>query len=356
MSALKPRLLTGDTPTGRLHLGHWLGSVQTRVALQESYDCYFILANIHAFTTHPERAASIRSHTLAIALDYLAAGIDPERSTIFIQSEVPAIAELTYLLSMLVPFARVLRNPTVKDEIRMKGLGDQYSFGFLLYPVGQVADILAFRPERVPVGADQLPHIEMTKEIARRFNQMYCGVDPQTPDEMALAQGGLFPVIQPEPMAAQRLVGTGPPLETGQLLKMSKSLNNAIYLCDSPDVIRQKVMSMYTDPKRIHATDPGTTENNPLWIFHEAFNPDQAWVTEMKARYREGCIGDVVCKQRLIEVLVALTDPMRARHKHYAQDPAGVLKLLQAGTARANLQAEDTLVQVKKAMQQDYFL
>jgi tryptophanyl-tRNA synthetase len=351
----KARLLTGDTPTGPLHLGHWVGSLKTRVELQESHDCYFIIANTHAFTTHPERADSIHRNVLDVTLDYLAAGIDPQKSTIFIQSEIPAIAELTYFLSMLLPFSRVMRNPTVKEEINTKGLGDHYSFGFLLYPVGQVADILAFRPERVPVGADQLPHLEMTREVARRFNQIYCGVDPHASDEQATLLGGLFPIIRPEPIAAQRLVGIGPPNENGVLPKMSKSLNNAILLSDPPELIQQKVMGMYTDPKRIRATDPGTVENNPLWALHDAFHPDTQWVAQAKERYRAGTIGDVACKRELIDVLVAFTAPMRQRRQHYIQDKATVVQVLKQGTERANQIANETISKVKKAMHQHYF-
>src|SRR5665648_104715 len=192
----KPRLLTGDTPTGRLHLGHWTGSLENRVMMQDDYDCYFIIANVQSFTTRAQFPAAVRDNVLEVAMDYLAAGIDPEKSTIFIQSEIPAIAELTLFFSMIVSYPRVLRNPTLKDEIRDKGLGDNYSFGFLAYPVSQVADILSFRPEVVPVGEDQLPHLEMTREIARRFNQLYCDVDPHTPDEKQLSAGGLFPVIE----------------------------------------------------------------------------------------------------------------------------------------------------------------
>lgn len=354
-SNTKPRLLTGDTPTGPLHLGHWVGSLKTRIELQSTYDCYFIIANIHGMTTHPERVSLIHDHTLAIALDYLAAGIDPSKSNIFIQSEVPAIAELTYLLSMLVPFSRVLRNPTVKEEISTKGLGEHYSFGFLLYPVGQIADILSFRPERVPVGADQLPHLEMTKEVARRFNQIYCGVDSHASDELALSLGGLFPIIQPEPMAPQRLVGIGPPNGAGVLPKMSKSLNNAIYLSDTPEVIHKKVMGMYTDPNRIRMTDPGNVDNNPLWRLHEAFHPDQVWVNNAKERYQSGTIGDVTCKKELIEVLVAFTQPMQERRQQYSNDPMGILQLLKKGTDHANQIAEETLDKVKEAMRQNYF-
>lgn len=352
----KPRVLTGDTPTGRLHLGHWVGSLENRVALQNDYDCYFIIANVHAFTTRAEKPGEVRESVLEIAMDYLAAGIDPARSTFFVQSEIPAIAELTFLFAMLIPFNRLMKNPTLKDEIRDKGLGDSYSFGFPMYAVGQTADILAFRPELVPVGEDQLPHLELTREVARKFDQLYCGVDPQTEDRDYVKAGGVLPVIQPKLGRVHRLVGTGAPsAETGQLLKMSKSLNNAIFLSDEPDTIKKKVMSMYTDPNRKKATDPGTVENNPLWIFHETFNPDKNWVTETEAKYRAGQIGDVDCKKKLIEVLVALIDPIRQRRATYEKDPGQVLETLRQGTARANVVAEETLWLVKKAMKQDYF-
>ncbi len=351
----KPRLLTGDTPTGRLHLGHWIGSVENRVALQDDYDCYFIIANVHAFTTRMDRPEEIRQSTIDIATDYLACGIDPQRSTMFVQSEIPAIADLTFFFSMLLPFPRVMRNPTIKDEIRDKGLGDNYSFGFLLYPVGQVADILAFRPEIVPVGEDQIPHLEMTREVARKFNQLYCGVDSQTEDKDYIAKGGLFPVVDVKLGRARRLVGTGAPDQSGKLLKMSKSLNNAILLSDDPDTIKKKVMSMYTDPNRLKATDPGRVENNPLWIFHETFNPDHAWVQEAEERYRQGTIGDVECKKKLIDVLVALIEPFRQKRLIFERDPGQVLAILKEGTARANVVAEETLALAKKAMKQDYF-
>src|SRR3990167_4845284 len=192
----KLRILTGDTPTGRLHLGHLVGSLENRVLMQNDYDCYFLIANVHAFTTRMDKPDDIHQSVIDIAIDYLAAGIVPQKSAIFLQSEIPAIAELTFFFSMLISYPRVLRNPTLKDEIRDKGLGEQYPFGFLLYPVGQVADILAFRPDVVPVGEDQIPHLEMTREIARRFNHLYCGISSHTPDEEHLAKGGLFPIIQ----------------------------------------------------------------------------------------------------------------------------------------------------------------
>lgn len=225
----RQRLLTGDTPTGKLHLGHWVGSLENRVKLQEEYDCYFIIANIHAFTTRATQAEDIRQSVIDITLDYLGAGIDPKKSTIFVQSEIPAIAELTYFFSMLVPYAELMRNPTIKDEIRDKNLGDSYPFGFLLYPIGQIADILAFRPDLVPVGEDQLPHLELTRFIARKFNHVYCGVDSHINDEEYVKAGGLFPLPKPLIGRIKRLIGTGAPTADGRLLKMSKSLNNAIF-------------------------------------------------------------------------------------------------------------------------------
>lgn len=351
----KPRLLTGDTPTGKLHLGHWVGSLENRVNLQSAYDCYFIIANIHAYTTRAERPLEIQDSVKEILLDYLSVGIDPEQSTLFLQSEIPAIAELTCLLSMLIPYPRLMRNPTIKDEIRDKGLGENYSFGFLLYPIGQCADILAFKPDVVPVGEDQIPHLEMTREVARKFNQLYCDVNPHTQDKDYLQQGGLLPIIEPLVGRVKRLVGTGAPNEHGQLLKMSKSLNNAIYLSDDADTIRKKIMGMYTDPHRLRPTDKGTVENNPLWIFHDAFNPDTAWIEEAKDRYRQGQIGDVDCKKKLIDAIVHLTEPFLKRRLEYANQMDAVMDILKKGTEKANIVAEQTLLEVKTAMKLNYF-
>ncbi|HEY2586475.1 MAG TPA: tryptophan--tRNA ligase [Tepidisphaeraceae bacterium] len=357
MTKDKPRILTGDTPTGKLHLGHYVGSVENRLALQDDYDCYFLIANKHAFTTRADRPAEIRQSVIDIATDYLAAGIDPNKATIFIQSEVPAIDELTFFFAMLVPFNRVMRNPTLKDEIRDKELGENYPFGFPMYAVGQVADILAFRPVMVPVGEDQLPHLELTREVARRFDQMYCGVDPHAEDKDYLKAGGLFPVIEPKLGRVRRLVGLGPPGPSGELLKMSKSLNNAIFLSDDADTVQKKVMGMYTDPKRVRATDPGETDptKNPLWAFHETFNPDKAWVDEQREAYKNGKVGDVAIKRRLVEVLNTLLEPIRQRRKQFEANPDNVLDLLREGTRRANLVAEETLQLAKQAMKQDYF-
>jgi len=332
----RKRLLTGDTPTGKLHLGHLVGSLENRLGLQGQYDCYILIADTHALTTRATQVDAIRKDVLDITLDYLAVGIDPKKSVIFVESAVPAIFELASLFSMLIPFPRLMRNPTIKDEIRDKGLGDNYSFGFLLYPILQVADILAFQAEVVPVGRDQIPHIEMAREAARRFNQLY--------------REDFFPLPKPLIGRGERLVGIGGPGKTGQLLKMSKSLNNAIFLSDSPDEIHKKVMGMYTDPKRLRASDPGTVENNPLWVFHDTFNADKKWIEEAKDKYRAGKIGDVECKKRLSEVLVAYLKPIAERRKQYAKDLNFVKDVLKQGNDKANIVASRLLEKVRDYM------
>lgn len=358
MSGSKPRILTGDTPTGRLHLGHYVGSIENRLALQDDYECYFLIANKHAFTTRADKPADIRQSVIDIATDWLAVGIDPSKSAMVLQSEVPAIDELTFFFAMLLPFNRVMKNPTIKDEIRDKNLGDEYPFGFPLYSVGQTADILAFRPALVPVGEDQLPHLEMTREVARKFNQLYCGVSSHTKDQDHVKQGGLFPVIEPKLGRVKRLVGIGAPnAQSGQLYKMSKSLNNAIFLSDNADAVQKKVMSMYTDPKRITGKEPGETDptKNPLWAFHETFNHDAAWVDEQRELYSQGKVGDVVLKRKLVEILNAMIDPIRTRRKHFEDRPDDVIDALRTGTRRANALTEETLSSAKKAMKQDFF-
>ena len=353
----KPRILTGDTPTGRLHLGHYVGSVENRLALQDEYDCFFIIANKHAFTTRADKPEDIRQSVIDLATDYLACGIDPQKSAMFVQSEVPAIDELTFFFAMLLPFNRVMRNPTLTQEIKDKDLGDKLPFGFPMYAVGQCADILAFRPQLVPVGEDQIPHLELCREVSRKFNTLYCGVSTHAKDKDAVKEGGLFPVIEPKLGRVKRLVGIGPPNAEGNLLKMSKSLNNAIFLSDDADTVQKKIMSMYTDPKRLRATDPGETDPalNPLWAFHETFNTDQAWVDEHRDLYKNGKVGDVAIKKKLVEILNALIAPIRERRKHFEDRPADVLDALRLGTKRANAVAEETLALAKKAMKQDYF-
>lgn len=343
-SASRPRILTGDTPSGRLHIGHWVGSLENRVRLQDTYECYFLIANLHAFTTRADHPDEIARDTLEILKDWLAAGVDPERATVVVQSEVPAITELTWHLSMLLPFNRVMRNPTLKDELDVKGLGDKYSFGFPLYTVGQCADILSFRPALVPVGEDQLAHIEMCREVARRFNHTYCGVDPKTPDGEHLAAGGLLPI--PEGLVGRvgRLVGVD------GTQKMSKSLGNAIYLTDTTAQIKKKVGQIYTG--RVEMNAPGDTQN-ALFQFVRAFIPDQARIAELEDRYRRGdAIGDGHVKAEVAAAIDALLGPMRERRARF-DAPGGedILRdVIRTHSKRANAVAGETLGKVREAM------
>lgn len=350
----KPRLLTGDTPTGKLHLGHWVGSLENRVKLQDDYECFFLLANPHAFSTKAEKPQEIHDSVLDIVLDYLSAGIDPSKSCIFLESDIPAIFELATYFSMIISYPRLMRNPTIKDEIRDKQLGDQYSMGFLWYPILQVADILAFRAAVVPVGEDQAAHLELTRETARKFNQLYCGVDAHLKDEESVAAGGLFPIPNIMLGRTKKLVGLGAPNAEGNLLKMSKSLNNSILLSDSADIVRQKVMGMYTDPNRLRASDPGRVENNPLWIFHDIFTTDTAWILEAKEKYRTGNIGDVECKKKLIESILALLEPMQKRRAELVGNEDHLLSVIRAGADKANAVANKTLHDAKEWMRQVY--
>ena len=352
--AEKSRLLTGDTPTGKLHLGHWVGSLENRVELQNEYDCFFIIANPHAFSTKADKPAEIRQSVFDIVIDYLSAGIDPQKSCIFLESDIPAIFELATYFSMIISYPRLMRNPTIKDEIRDKQLGDQYSMGLLWYPILQVADILAFRAEIVPVGEDQAPHLELAREVARRFNQLYCNVDPHLPDNEAINAGGLFPIFNMLLGRSKRLVGLGGPNADGNLLKMSKSLNNAILLSDDADTIKKKIMGMYTDPNRLRATDPGKVENNPLWIFHDTFNTDKTWVMEAKEKYRAGAIGDVECKKKLIEIIIALLEPMQKRRQALIGNDDYILSVIREGAVKANAVANETLRKVKRWIEQVY--
>lgn len=352
----KPRILSGITPTGKMHLGHWVGAIENWVNLTADFECFYLIANKHAFSTRAEQPLEIRQSAIDLVTDLLAVGLTPERCTLFVQSDVPAIDELTFFFAMLLPFNRVMRNPTLAEEIRDKGLGDHYPFGFPLYAVGQTADILAFRPVYVPVGEDQVPHLEMTREVARKFNQVYCKVDPHTQDKDYLKAGGLLPVIEPKFGRVRRLVGTGAPGPTGNLLKMSKSLNNAIFFGDEAEVVQKKIMSMYTDPKRVTGKEPGETDpaKNPLWAFHETFNTDTAWVDEHRSLYAQGKVGDVPVKRKLVEVINGIIEPIRARRKHYESRPDDVIDALRLGARQANAVAEETLYLAKKAMGQDF--
>ncbi len=343
----RPRILTGDTPTGTLHLGHWVGSVKRRVELQTTHECYFLIANMHAYTTRTRTAPDIRRDSLEIVRDYLAMGIDPVQAAIVLQSEVPAIAELTFLFAMLLPFNRVMRNPTLSEEIKIKGLGDQYSFGFPLYAVGQTADILAFRAVGVPVGEDQVPHLEMTREVARRFNQVFCGVSEHAEDGDHEKLGGVFPVPHADVGKVGRLVGID------GLNKMSKSLGNAIFIADSPKEVQKKIGKIFTG--RQSPTEPGDT-NNALFQYVDAFIHDASRVAELKDRYARGDnIGDGHIKVEIAEAVNALLEPMRERRKQYEGNDGAIVAIIKEGTARANTLAEETLRMAKDAASLGYF-
>ncbi len=325
----RKRILTGDRPTGKLHLGHYIGSHQHRLRFQDEYECFFLIADLHMLTTKPskEDIERIGENARAIVMDQLAIGIDPEKVTFYLQSAVHEIYELQLLISSLVTVERLQQLPTIKDMASAANM-DQIPFNLLGYPVLQAADILMPRAHLVPVGKDNESHVEITRQIARRFNNAYGEVFPE-PD--AFVQGGT-------------LVGTD-----GQA-KMSKSLNNAIFLSDDAKTVTKKVMGMYTDPNRIRADIPGRVEGNPVFAYHDAFNPDKAQVEELKARYRTGNVGDVEVKEKLATALNDFLDPMRERRAKYTADTGLVDQLLVEGTAKASAEARETVFAVKKAM------
>lgn len=330
---MKQTILTGDRPTGPLHLGHYVGSLRNRVALQHQYDTFILIADVQALTDNAEHPDKVRRNILEVAYDYLAVGIDPSVATIVVQSILPELAELTMYFLNLVSVNRLQRNPTIKDEIVHRGFRDVVPAGFLVYPVSQAADIAGFMADCVPVGDEQLPMIEQTVEIVRRFNRLYATV-----------------LIEPHALLSDvsRLVGTD-----GQH-KMSKSLNNAIFLSDSADVVAQKVRSMYTDPNHIRAEQPGKVEGNPIFIYLDAFCTDRDMVADLKRRYQAGGLGDVLLKKYLIEVLESFLQPIRERRAQYAADPAQVMRLLHDGTEKGRGRVNETLTQVRHAMQLDY--
>ena len=329
------RILTGDRPTGKLHLGHWIGSIRNRVRLQDEYECFFIVADLHTLTTRPEKecVAEVPEHIREMVLDYLALGIDPERSTIFVQSAIPETAELQLLLSMLVSLPRLERLPTIKDMADAAGL-EVLPFGLVGYPVLQAADIMLPRADLVPVGRDNLSHVEITREIARRFNNLYGDVFPE-PDVL-LSEVPVLPGIY------------------GQQ-KMSKSLNNAILISDSVDEVNRLVMQMYTDPNRVRADIPGTVEGNPVFIYHDAFNPDTPEVDDLKSRYRTGKVGDVEVKRKLAKAINAFLEPVRERRASFAGRADVVDEILHAGNQKMKRIAVETMVRVRDAMGLTYF-
>jgi tryptophanyl-tRNA synthetase len=341
-------ILTGDTPTGRLHLGHYFGSVRRRVELQNTHDCYFLLANMHAYTTRSDKPEEIRNNTIEIVRDYLAMGIDPNKAAIFLQSETPAIAELSFLFAMLLPFNRVMRNPTLKEEIKIKGLGENYSFGFPLYAVGQTADILAFRAHSVPVGEDQVPHIELTREVARRFNKLYCGIDENVEDDdPIMVEKGVFPIPKADVGKVGKLIGTD------GVNKMSKSLNNAIMITDTPKKVKKKLGQLYTG--RQSMTDPGDP-NSSLMHYVEIFITDKDRAAELKDKYVRGDnIGDGHIKVEVAEAISELLAPMQERRLQYEGDESTIIDIIRDGTSRANAKTEETLAIAKEACGLGFF-
>lgn len=330
--AARKRILTGDRPTGRLHLGHWVGSLKNRVALQDQYETVLIVADLHMLTTRPGRddIAAIADNTRGLVLDYLAAGIDPAKVTIYLQSAIPEVYELNLIFEMLVTVNRLNRVPSLKEMAHAANLSDEeMPFGLLGYPVLQAADILLPRAHLVPVGKDNESQVEVTREIARRFNHLY---------------GEVFPVPEVRIGEVGTLVGTD-----GQA-KMSKSLDNAIYLADDEQTVRRKVRGMYTDPNRVHAHVPGTVEGNPVFAYHDAFNSDRAQVEDFKRRYREGRVGDVEVKDALAEALNRFLAPMRERYRALDGDPGRVESIIVEGTERMRAIAAETMREARKAM------
>lgn len=327
-------VLTGDRPSGPLHLGHYVGSLISRLHLQDTYKQYIMLADLQAMTDNYENPQKVRDNVVQVTLDYLSVGIDPSKSTIFIQSMIPEIAELTILYLNLVTVNRLRRNPTVKTEMAQKGFEENIPAGFLIYPVHQAADITCVKGNIVPVGEDQLPMIEQCNEIVRSFNRIY----------------NTDVLVEAEPLISK--VSRLPGLD-GKA-KMSKSLGNAIFLSDSADEVAKKVMSMYTDPEHIRVEDPGKIEGNTVFAYLDIFDSHTQEVQELKEHYQRGGLGDVKVKRRLIEVLNAFLDPIRLRRKEWEADLGQVMHILYEGTNKTHIVAQETMQEVRKAIRLDY--
>ena len=346
---MKKIILTGDRPTGKLHIGHYVGSLRRRVELQNSGEfdeIYIMIADAQALTDNAENPSKIRDNLLEVALDYLSCGIDPNKSVIFVQSAVPALAELNLHYLNLVTVSRLQRNPTVKNEIALRGFETSIPAGFFSYPVSQAADITAFDASVVPAGEDQMPMVEQTQEIVHKFNSIYG-------DTLVMPK-----ILLPDNENCQRLVGTD-----GKA-KMSKSLGNTIYLSDDTETVKQKVMSMFTDPNHLRVQDPGNTKNNPVFIYLSCFAKDEHFakylpeyknLDEMKAHYERGGLGDMKCKRFLFNVLEDTLTPIREKRKYYEERIDEVYNILLEGTKKANIKANKTLSRVRKAMKINYF-
>jgi len=322
MTDKKDVLVTGDRPTGRLHLGHLVGSLNNRIKYQQDYNCYFLIADLHMLTTHYDRIKEVEENVIEMVIDWLSVGMDPKKSIFYLQSEVPYITELYTILAMLCSVARSERIPTLKEKIQDMGVGDNYSVGLLGYPILMAADILMYKAVKVPVGDDQLSHIEITRELARRFNHIY---------------GQYF--VEPQPIISEtsRLVGTD-----GDR-KMSKSLENCIYLSDDEKTVEKRVRGMFTDPNRIRADIPGKVEGNPVFIYHDAFNDNLEEVSDLKDRYRKGAVGDVEVKKKLSAAINKVLDPIREKRNYFEQKRDEVKDIIKEGTTKAKEDAYNNM-------------
>ena len=329
---MKPRVVSGMRPTGKLHLGHLVGALDNWSALQDTYDCFYFIADWHALTSDYADTTAIVPSAYDMAADWIAAGLDPDRSTLFVQSLIPEHAELNLLLSMIVPIPWLERVPTYKEQIDQLAEKDLSTLGFLGYPLLQTADIIIYNAHYVPVGEDQVPHLELSREIVRRFHHFY---------------GELF--VEPQP-----LLTTFPRLPGLDNRKMSKSYANTIDLSDGAETVRKKVMQMYTDPKRVRADIPGTVEGNPVFTYHDAFNRDTAEVADLKARYRAGKVGDVEVKTKLVKAVNAHLEPMRERRAALAANPSALRDILHEGSRKARSIAMDTMERVRAAVKLRY--
>lgn len=320
-----PILVTGDRPTGRLHVGHLVGSLYNRIKFQDEYKCFFLVADLHMLTTHYDKVSEVEENTVQMVLDWLSVGMDPEKSVFYIQSQIPEISQLATILNMLCSVQRSQRIPTLKEKIQDMGVGENYSVGLLGYPILMAADILIFKATKVPVGEDQLSHIELTRELARRFNFLY---------------GEYFEEPEPIISEASRLVGTD-----GDR-KMSKSLDNCIYLSDSEKNVEKRVRSMYTDPKRVRADIPGTVEGNPVFIYHDLFNTDTEEIDDLKQRYETGNVGDVEVKKKLAKAINIKLEPFREKRAYYESRIDEVKEILHEGTQKAKEAAKQNMEEI----------
>lgn len=340
-------ILTGDRPTGKLHLGHFAGSLRNRVELQNSgkYDMYVFIADMQALTDNAKNPQKVRDNIIEVALDYLSVGLDPDKTCIFVQSQIPALSELTMYYMNLVSLARLKRNPTIKSEIKLRGFGESIPVGFLTYPISQAADITAFDADLVPVGEDQAPILEQDIEIVRTFNSIYGDT-----------------LKEPKQLTPENVCKRLPGIDGKN--KMSKSLGNCIYLSDTPEEVTKKVMTMYTDPNHIRVEDPGDTKNNPVFMYLEAFSTDEHFakylpefknLEDLKSHYEQGGVGDVKIKRFLANVLNDVLAPIRERRAIYENNIEAVYKMLEEGSKKARAKSEEVLTRVRKAIGVEYF-